>query len=147
MDGIKTNWDEKGEGNFMVIPPGRYKVLITDVDRNKIKGKDKLIVEMEIIPGEKNKLVGEYIKDFLDLAENCLWKIKALAHGCGISLKGDAEFDPMSIHGKTLIVDVENREYQGKTYLNIAQYIPIVAPKTDAQQDKAFDELSKDAPF
>ncbi|NPA64473.1 MAG: hypothetical protein GXO16_05820 [Epsilonproteobacteria bacterium] len=76
------------------------------------------------------------------LRDSVKWRIAALAKACGIWDDGQAKIDSEDLIGCYLYITIEEQEYNGKTYRNVAKFEASGLPKDTkiAHQNKKQQE-------
>lgn len=108
--------------------PGRYHVVVSNVDASCVKFPKAIVVEFEVLAGTTPGQVGRKHLEFLSLAEAAQDRLLRFALATGILLPGeerDVVFSEST--GKQVIIELEDHTYQGKTTRRIpfAGFWPI----------------------
>ena len=133
---------EQAPGSFSVVPEGWYGVAIDD-----------FVTVVDDSNGERKMTIRYKITDVAEGAEDVTGQMifetryfnrpkskgynKHFLHMIGQPYEGEVEINPQAWLGSKVQVRVAHREYQGKTYANIVEYVSLVAtPTVDADDFK-----------
>lgn len=149
-------WDDEvsaadaGDGGqrdeFVVLPDGEYPFKVMKMERGSFKGSQRLspcnVVKVEFVAdgGDAGR---SYVHERFYMHTSCLWKIYKFLESVGLRKKGDTTagripWEKVS-KGLTGVVELTSREYNGKTYNDVAKWL--------APEDGAASEPEEDPPF
>jgi hypothetical protein len=114
------------DGEFDLLPAGKYQVGIIEADEIAAKEKEdgtmaapKLKIKFKILSGEN---MGRYIfKDFI-LTEKALWALKPFIIALGYPQDRELDISPEEFIGQQLIIRVGHRIFNSQTYIDIKEY-------------------------
>ena len=104
-----------------LIGPGSYTVTITDAQEGKSsKGTPCIELDMEIMDGEYK---GRGLKDWVYVTDAALWRVKQLLSAAQFPFpEGEFDFDPSSLIGRKVTVEVTHEVYNGDVKTRVAEY-------------------------
>lgn len=117
------DWDdfvEDDSDGFSLLEPGEYEYLVTDVQKDRSKNDDPMIVlTLQIGDPIGSKTT---IKDYIVLKSTLEWKISQVLRSLGLKKHGErvpirAFQKAQGLTGRCK-VKTETSEYNGKTYTN-----------------------------
>lgn len=141
------------------VPEGDYLVRLVDAEYGTAQssGNPKVDAYLEILDGDQK---GQTLRDTLSLSPAARFKIVNLLNGMGLPTpRQKFTVNLNQWKGKIMEVTVKDREYNGNTYSNIAQYrrpsnmpqtdgddLPQPAPQAQAQAEQAPAQAEQAAP-
>lgn len=145
-------WDDEvsasdaGEGQqneeFVILPDGTYPFRVAKVERGSFKGSQRLppcnMVKVEII-ADGGDIGRSYVHYRLYLHTSCLWKIFQFLEAVGLRKKGDSSAARIPwekvVKGLSGRCELNSREYNGKTYNDVAKWLPGEEPEEAGAED------------
>ena len=115
------------ESNFDLTPSGTYTGEITSVEEyNSPNGKNKLIVKFVYADPEtlEPKEHTEFVNPVISSGDG-FRVFSDLMLCAGVMPEAEGSFDESKLVGVKCAFTVKHREYQGKTYANIAMVEPV----------------------
>lgn len=135
----KYKVDFTGVETFVKCDEGDHIVRIKEIDEEpNNNGNDQLTVTFEVIKGSST---GATVRENFVLVKQSYWKLKQLLAAAGLKNDGRTVVDTTKLVGKTLMITVVHREYNGNTYANANEFRkipPKAAPK--AEEDYEADD-------
>lgn len=133
--------DDGGRFNKKRMPEGGYKGKITKCEDAKSK-KTNASMWLYTIEVKVNNITGTY-PYYCILTPESLWKTRQLFAACGIVVpKKKVALDPNKIVGRTIGVELQDTEYDGKMQSEIGATMPAseitddTVPDTDDEDDE-----------
>jgi len=118
-----------GNGNFELLPKGKYNVQVVDVTaKTSSNGNDMDNVKMKVIEGEH---AGRYIFSNLVWTEKALFRVRQYLEACGVEVpEGAMDVDMEETIGCELTVDIGHRDYKDKngddkTSEDVKKFLPL----------------------
>lgn len=134
-----TNVKDGGQFNKKRLPEGDYRAKITKVGDAKAKktGDPMWLFTIEVRYKGQTATYPYYCQ----VAENMLWKIRALFAAAGIVIpKKRVAIDPNRIVGREVGVTLEDTEYNDKLQSQIAFIIPLSEVVGDEQSEEVEED-------
>ena len=131
-------------GRFRHVPPGDYLVKIDKAEK-KWKDDDKSntpFYRWRCMVLEPASHKGSAVSHNTSLSPEALWNLRNLilaATGKNVAGKR-VSFEPTAIIGKKVMVSLEDREFGGKMYNDVADIQPASAWNASADEDEDEDE-------
>ena len=125
MKPISVNFGDVTSGGGFYIEPGTYKAKITGVTQGS--GNEYPYLEWTFELFENGHVT---LRDRTSLSPTALFRLYGLmeaATGKQIA-KTAVTFDPEKLVGSVLVLKVKDREYEGKMYSDVANFISSKAP-------------------
>lgn len=135
----KVKVDFTGVEAFNRPSVGEHVARITSADlRQSQGGNDMIVVAFTVIKGEDKD---SRVMENYPLAENALWKLKAMLQALGLKVDGKVQIDLDKLIGKTCIIDVIDDEYNGQTRAKVGGYkkLSSAADDDDDEEDDDVD--------
>jgi len=135
-------------GRASHIPPGDYLAKAVSSEVRKTDAGSKYISwRFQVVDPKKYK--GKTLYDRTSLKTNALWNLRNLINAAvGKNIAGKVvNFDAEVCYGKTLMVTVEDDEYEGKVRSQIVDYQPkknYKANGADADEEEDDEEEEED---
>jgi hypothetical protein len=132
-------------GRASHIPPGDYLAKPVSSEARKTDAGSKYISwRFQVVDPKKYK--GKTLYDRTSLKPNALWNLRNLIYSAvGKNIAGKVlNFDPEVCYGKTLMVTVEDDEYEGKVRSQIVDYQPKDKYNADADEEDDDEEEGED---
>lgn len=106
---------EKDFGQFNQPKPGRYHVIVKDVDESCQTYQNKVVIEFEVKAGTVSGQEGCTLREFFATSEKAKPRLKALAIILGL-LKGGQKKEVNFVDGigRQLVIDVEEHQYDDR---------------------------------
>lgn len=115
---ILDNTATKKEEDLRVLGPlpGRYHVMVKDVDETEALSKwESIVMTFEILAGTIPGQEGKTLREFFSVKETAAKRLNLLAMVTGLlSLGEKREVRFSEARGRQLIIEIEEQEYQGK---------------------------------
>jgi len=111
--------------SITLIPPGEYKVIVTDAQEgtSKLKGTPCIELEMEITEGD---FKGRGLRDWVYVTEAAMWRVRQCLEAFGFQIpEGEFDFQPAELISKQAGVEVKHRVWNDKEQTEIAHYGPL----------------------
>lgn len=140
MSNKKLKVDFTGVEEFVRCAVGQHKAKVVEAEEKVSQnGNDMISVSFEVLAGESK---GAKVYDNFPLTEKALWKLKTFLITLGMKADGKVLLDLSKLPGKTLIIDVTEEEYDGKTRAKIQSYkkLEAEAPKKVLPESPDVDE-------
>ena len=131
-------------GRAARVPEGDYlaKPVKAELRKSEKSGSRYISWRFQIVEPKKYK--GKTLYDRTSLKPDALWNLRNLIFSAvGKNIAGSVlNFDPEVIYGKTLMVTVEDDEYEGKVRSQIVDYQPKKKYKAgdEEEEDEDYDE-------
>lgn len=139
------NLTQAKEQEFTLIPEGQYPALVISATEGESKEKKTpfIKVKYEILEGE---FAGKNIYDNFFFSEASLWRLNNALAIMGVEITDDMDVTESTFNGRTCLITVKHKEYNGKVYANVGKYDPWDpgAPPEDEIEEPEFDG---DVPF
>lgn len=156
---FKVNYSDAEQRDFAPLPEGTYEVVISEVEvKTTQAGADMLRVTYTIRDDVDQKGRKSKIWDNVIFMDSTKWRYQQFFKAVG--LVDGASLDTIqdvakAVLYKALSVKTKNREYEGKTYANVAGFYPAnVEYKGGVQEVNPFEasttanaKASADLPF
>ena len=139
--------DDTG-GRYRHVPPGDYLVKIDKVEK-KWKDDDKSNVhyyKWRFVIMEPAKSKGSAVSHNTSLSPEALWNLRNLilaATGKNVAGKR-VGFEPSTIIGKQVMVTLDDREYNGKMYNDVADIQPKSAWGASDDEDEEEEDTEEE---
>lgn len=153
----KMSVDFSGVSDSEYAQPGKYIAKVKDITKESGKEYPYLKWELVIMSGKSK---GASINHITSLKPSALFNLRNTLIACGFNIPKSAiaiDFD--KVKGKTLGIEVTNREYEGKDYANVKSVFPpsdlteVTIPtsttisKVTTDPDDMVLDLDEDTPF
>lgn len=121
------------------VAPGQYEVTVVafDVVTAQSTGNQQIVLDYEIRKDAQQESQGARIRfDRFTFTESAAWRLSAIAKATGVP--DGYEFPTPEWFGKvmmhrSLLVTVEDRTYNGKTFPNVTRFDPSRQPATQPE--------------
>lgn len=136
--GQQIGWDGEitEDSQFITLTPGEYIFRVTNLERAYFNGSEKMSAcPQAIVHCTIDTDAGETtIKHNLYLNKKTEWALSAFFTSIGLKRPGETiKMEWNKVVGKTGRCKVKNREYQGSTFNEIAQFLPPAVSTNPAQ--------------
>lgn len=118
---------EEAKSVFEVVAPGEYEVTVTNYEmKTAASGKNMVVVEYEIRSDVNQPHQGQKIMyDNFVVSDNTMWRFQAISKAArfpdGLEFANYKEWAE-TLFGKTLVLVVGNREYNGKVFPEVKNF-------------------------
>jgi len=104
-----------------LIGPGTYETTITDATEGaSSKGTPCIQLDLEIMQGDYK---GRGLKDWVYVTDRAMWRVKQLLSAAQFPFpEGEFDFDPSTLIGRKVIVEVTHEVYNGDVKTRVADY-------------------------
>lgn len=125
MPKVQFDSDSKGRPERVPVPPGEYRVFISDIREDTRPG-DGVLYWNTTLEVSEGPHAGAWIYDRLTFEPHVAWKSRAMYEAC-FGPADDGEYDLRSddFIGMELVVKTKLHEYNGKTTARVAYWIPF----------------------
>lgn len=130
------------ESNFMP-PEGDYRLKVVSVNHKDNDGDGAFVWKFEITGADSKKLVGKTFTNYTNLGENSLWVLRNLLEALGVEIpEGPFDIDTEELVGLEVEASVEHRDWEGKTKLNLGNFVAVDGESSEAEEDEEEVEIT-----
>lgn len=141
---MKYNPNERKEMEFTVIPPGKYRVQITEArpEASKNTGADMIVLECTILTGQKG--AGSKLWDYLVAGEWFATKAGQVLESVGIRSDAETEVTPELLYQRVGMVQTKVENFNGRERAKIAYWVKSNGAHEAAPSDQPADRPHPD---
>ena len=137
IQGHAVDWDEGsapiGSGGFTLLAPGLYPFEVTKFERSRFNGSTKIgpcpmakvTISVDGVDNETGAMATTSITVNFQLWDTVMWKVGQFFNSMNYpkDAEGKATVQWDTIYGKTGFVKIKHREYNGKFYNDVDEFV------------------------
>lgn len=118
----KFRVDFSGVSDSMEVKNGKYKAKVKSITQEEGKDYPYLKWTLVLLTGSAK---GAEVSHITSMKPSALFNLRNTLIACGFNIpKSAVTFDPAKVIGKTLGVEITQREYEGREYPNVKKTFP-----------------------
>ena len=145
----KINFDEiPDHGNgFRLAPEGQYLARVKNVEEKNTRNGDLMwSILLEIAKGDFS---GTWVYDNLVFSHKALSRVKMVCKALGLETKGEVDLRKEAFIGRSCLIDVGIKEFNGKERNNVSfdGYHSADKPEGVPSASELYGDSTEDLPF
>lgn len=142
MASKKLKLDFTGVESFQRPSEGEHVMRIVSAEVKQSQGgNDMIVVAFEVTKGQDK---GSRVFENYPLADNALWKLKAMLQAIGMKCDGKVQLDLDKLIGKICLVTVADDEYNGQIRSRVQECRKLAAVAEDEDEDDIDEDEDDD---